>query len=85
MKQMYLLVATFLCCSMSFLAQRPENVYAIQALQSNKNTVSTVSKKSAPAISRNSSKTSRSCDDYYTVHFDIDKDSLITKYNYAKV
>lgn len=85
MKQMYLLVATFLCCSMSFLAQRPENVYAIQALQGNKNAVSTASKKSAPAISRSSSKTSRSCGDCYTVHFDIDKDSLITKYNYAKV
>ena len=39
MKQMYVLVATFLYCSMSLLAQRPENVYAIQALQGNKNAV----------------------------------------------
>lgn len=85
MKQMYLLVATFLCCSMSLLAQRPENVYAIQALQGNKTAVSTASNKSAPAISRSSSKTSRSCGDCYTVDFEISTDSLIDKYTYAKV
>lgn len=82
MKQMYLLIATFLCCSMSLLAQRPENVYAIQALQGNKNAVSTESKKTAPAVSCSSSQSaSRSCGDCYTVSFQIDEDSLITIYD----
>lgn len=86
MKQMYVLVATFLCCSMSLLAQRPENVYAIQALQGNKNAISTASNKSAPAISRSTSRSaSRSCTNCYTVGFEIDEDSLIKKYTEAWV
>ncbi|MBN2820873.1 MAG: DUF4465 domain-containing protein [Bacteroidales bacterium] len=86
MKQMYLLVATFLCCSMSLLAQRPENVYAIQALQGNKNAVSTASKKTAPAVSRSSSQSaSRSCADCYLVDFEISSDSLIEIYDEAEI
>ncbi|MBI9055762.1 MAG: DUF4465 domain-containing protein [Bacteroidales bacterium] len=84
MKQMYVLVATFLCCSMSLLAQRPENVYAIQALQGNEKAVSTASKKSAPAISLSSSlSASRSCADCYTVDFQFRGDSMLKIYDYS--
>ena len=86
MKQKYLLIVTFLCCSMSLLAQRPENVYAIQALQGNKNAVSTASEKTVPAVSRSSSQSaSRSCDDCYTVSFRTFKDSLKTVYTNSKI
>lgn len=86
MKQMYLLVATFLCCSMSLLAQRPENVYAIQALQGNKTAISTASKKSAPAVSLSTSQSaSRSCGDCYLVDFEISSDSLIEIYNEGEI
>jgi len=86
MKQMYLLIATFLCCSMSLLAQRPENVYAIQALQGNKNAVSTANKKTAPAASLSSSQLAlQSCGDCYTVNFEIADDSLISIYNDAEI
>jgi len=84
MKQKYLLIATFLCCSMSLLAQRPENVYAIQALQGNKTAVSTASEKTVPAVSRSTSRSaSRSCPNCYTVGFKIEEDSLINKYTEA--
>jgi len=86
MKQMYLLIATFLCCSMSLLAQRPENVYAIQALQGNEKAVSTASKKSAPTVSLSSSlSTSRSCADCYTVNFQSFEDSMAYRYNYSSI
>jgi hypothetical protein len=86
MKQMYLLLATFLCCSMSLLAQRPENVYAIQALQGNKNAVPTANEKTVPAVSRSSSQlASRSCADCYTVSFEISNDSLIEIYDEGEI
>jgi len=86
MKQMYVLVATFLCCSMSLLAQRPENVYAIQALQGNKKAVSTASIKATPAVSLSSTQSAASsCDDCYTVDFQIEEDSLIERYTYAMI
>ena len=86
MKQMYLLIATFLCCSMSLFAQRPENVYAIQALQGNKNAVSTASEKTVPAVSRSSSiLASQSCDDCYLVNFQTFTDSMRNVYDYSKI
>lgn len=86
MKQMYLLIAIFLYCSMSLLAQRPENVYAVQALQGNKNALSTASKKTAPAVSLSSSQsTSRSCGDCYLVGFEISPDSTIEIYNEGEI